>query len=113
MDWNEIIIALLGGTTVGGVVEAVRFRRQNRMLKDAEATNASVDAQQKQLNLAEDYTDKVLKLSEQIYNATLKNGLDNQAIIEKVNVIAREQRNIVEFLNGDYQSFLHQKQNKQ
>ena len=36
MDWTEIIMAVLSGTTVGGVVEAIRYRRQNKSLKENE-----------------------------------------------------------------------------
>ena len=36
MDWTAIILALLSGTTVGGVVEAFRYRRENRRLKENE-----------------------------------------------------------------------------
>ena len=91
MDWTPIIIALLSGTSLAGIIEAIRYRRENKKLKENEVKKDDVATQREQMNLADDYKDKVLKLSELSYEATLKNGRDNAAIIEKVDAIAANQ----------------------
>ena len=53
-----------------------------------------------------------MELSEMNYKQSLKNGKDNEDIINKVDSIAAEQRNIVSYLNGDYQNFLNKKYKK-
>ena len=106
MDWTEIIMAVLSGTTVGGVVEAIRYRRQNKSLKENEVKKDDVETQREQINLADEYLKKVLELSEQNYHAVVSNGRDNKEIIEKIDAVAKEQKHIIQYLNGDYQAFL-------
>ena len=106
MDWTEIIMAVLSGTTVGGVFEAIRYRRQNKSLKENEVKKDDVETQREQINLADEYLKKVLELSEQNYHAVVSNGRDNKEIIEKIDAVAVEQKHIIQYLNGDYQDFL-------
>lgn len=110
MDITEIVIALLSGTTLGGIVEAIRYRRQNKKLKENEVKVSDVETQREQINLAEDYMQKVMELSERTYQATLKNGTDNESIMSKIDEVVAEQRNIVAYLNGGYQEFKHNKE---
>ena len=113
MDWTQIILGLLGTTTIGGTVTAFIYRRQNKQLKNNEVKKDNVATQIDQINLAEIFTQKsadmfkrMEELQEQTYKATLNNGKDNENILRKVDEIAAEQRNIVAYLNGDYQDFL-------
>lgn len=110
MDWTQIIMVVLSGTTIGGIVEAVRYRRQNKKIKQAEATNADTDAQKKQISLAELYLEKVMKLTE--------TGNDNQRqMLEKLDIIDRrtdkqelQLNNIEEYLNGNYHQWLAERE---
>ena len=106
MDLYNILTIILSGTTVGGIASAIVYRRQNKKLKENEVTLSTVEAQREQMNLGEDYIKKVMELSELNYQNTLKNGKDNAVIIEKVDELAAEQKNIVSYLNGDYQEYL-------
>ena len=119
MEWTEIILAVLSGTTVGGVYEAVKYRRETRRLKQAEAKNADTDAQDRQMDLAEKYLEKVLALTEK--------GNDNQdKMLERLDklseqtILLSEQndkqdallRDIVDYLNGDFKEFLRKAHGK-
>lgn len=106
MDLTEILMAVLSGTTVGGIVEAIRYRRQNKSLKENEVKKDDVETQREQINLAEEYMKKVMELSEMNYQQALKNGTDNENIIKKIDAVAEEQKHIITYLNGDYQAFL-------
>lgn len=99
-------MAVLSGTTIGGVVEAIRYRRQNKNLKENEVKKDDVETQREQINLAEEYMKKVMDLCEMNYNGIVSNGKDNERILAKIDAVAEEQRHIIAYLNGDYQAFL-------
>lgn len=113
MDWTSIIVAVLSGTSLGAIVEAIRYRKQNKALKDDEAKQSNVETQKQQIELADLYKDKMLEMMEQMA-AKQENGNANQErIIEKLDTIDRRVDrqeeslgNIVAFLNGEYQNFL-------
>lgn len=123
MDWNTIIQLLISGGIVGTIVEVgagIRYRKSNKTIKESEATVSDVNAQKEQMNLAQDYMEKVKELSELTYQATLQNGKDNTDIItevrevkKQVGEVAEEQRNIVRYLNGNYQAWLENQQRLQ
>ena len=112
LDLTQIAIGLLSTTTLGGMVLTIRFWRQNKKLKENEVKKDDVATQREVMNLGDDYIKKVMELSEMNYKQSLKNGKDNEDIINKVDSIAAEQRNIVSYLNGDYQNFLNKKYKK-
>ena len=106
MDWTAIILALLSGTTVGGVVEAFRYRRENRRLKENEVTMSSVDAQRQEIDLADLYKDKVLAMLDQVA-AKQDSGNDNQRrILDKLDRMEDKGAGIEEYLNGPYHEWL-------
>ena len=109
---TEIIMALLGGTSVLGIVQAVRYRKQNKALKENEVKLSDVDTQRQQIDLADEYLKKVMELSEKNYQATLKNGTDNDEIIREVKEVKATVGDIVGYLNGDFQDYLKKKNAK-
>ena len=109
LDVTQVLLAVLSGTTIGSVVEAVRYWRQNKLLKQNEVKKDDVATQREQINLADEYLQKVMELSEKNYQQAMKNGVDNENIIKKIDAVAAEQRSIVAYLNGDYQEFLHKR----
>ena len=100
MDWTSLILALLSGTTVGGIFEAIRYHRQNKELKMIEVKKADVESQREQMDLASDYLTKVKELSEMNYQATLKNGIDNGEIIAEIKKLSERVGDIEGCLNG-------------
>ena len=121
MDWMALVVALLSGTTVGSIFEAIRYRRQNKRLKEAEAAKAEnevkdneTDTQIKQMDMADKYFDGMLKMLEQVKNSTesgnvnQKKMMDDLSDIRKRMVVLEESTsNIVAYLNGDYQNWLN------
>ena len=120
MDWTALIIALLSGTTLGGIVEAIRYRRENKRIKQAETAKAEnevkdneTDTQMKQMDMADKYFEGMLKMLEQVKSSTEKSNNNQENIIAKIDdvtnrVIKVEDTlsNIVTYLNGDYQLYL-------
>ena len=105
MEWTSIILALLSGTTVGGIFEAIRYRRQNKELKMIEVKKADVESQREQMDLASDYLAKVKELSELNYQATLKNGMDNGEIITEIKKLSERVGDIEGCLNGQLKDY--------
>lgn len=77
MEFTEILNFVLGGTTLIGVVQAVRYRRETKVIKENEAKVSSVETQRQEMELAELYKNKVLELVELI-NIKQDKGNTNQ-----------------------------------
>lgn len=134
MDWNTIILAVIGVLFSWETVNNIRFRKENKKMKENEAKTSDVDTQKAQIELGDLFLDKskemfqkMQELQEQTLLATKKNGIDNEDIIRQLNEVVTEQKRLAEeqqrqgaelkrlsesqehmvsFLNGEYQSFL-------
>ena len=113
MDWNTLIMTLLSGTTIASIYAAIKYRKQNKTLKDNEVKKDDADTQEKQINLAELYKDKVLDLLDQV-SQKQDSGNNNQArILDKLDTldgrmdkVENKVSDIVTYLNGDFQDYL-------
>lgn len=121
MDLTQIIMAILSGTTLGGIYEAVKYRKENKALKEAEAKNATTDAQGGQIDLANKYFDGMLEMLEKVKQSQDKGNDNQEQMIEKLNKLSEQTdkqevllNDIVTYLNGDFQRYLdeHQKRRK-
>ena len=120
MDWTALIVALLGGTSLAGIVEAIKYRRENKRLKEAETAKAEnevkdneTDTQMKQMDMADKYFDGMLKMLEQVKHSTDYGNVNQEKMITKLDnitnrviVVENGMNNIVTYLNGDYQNWL-------
>ena len=134
MDWNSIILAVIGVVFSWETWNNVKYRKENKKLKDNEVKTSSIDAQKAQIELGDLFMEKskemfqqMQELQEQTLLATKKNGIDNEDIIKQLNEVIAEQKRLAEeqqrqgaelkrlsegqehmvsFLNGEYQSFL-------
>lgn len=110
---SEIITAVITVLTLlTGFVsyENIKFKKENKRLKQNEVVTSDVDVSEKKIDLGDKYLEKVLKLTEK--------GNENQAaMMDKLNIL--DQRTdkqdlliafIVEYLNGDFNQFLARKQ---
>lgn len=118
--WVTIIIALLSGTTVGSIYEAIKYRRENKRQKQAETEKMEnevkdneTDTQMKQMNMADQYFEGMLKMLEQV-KASQDNGNNNQEkmintlddLNKRMGVVEDTMNNIVTYLNGDYDAWV-------
>ena len=134
MDWNSIILAVIGVVFSWETWNNVKYRKENKKLKENEVKTSSIDAQRAQIELGDLFMEKskemfqqMQELQEQTLLATKKNGIDNEDIIKQLNEVVAEQKRLsdeqqrqgeelkrlsegqehmVSFLNGEYQSFL-------
>ena len=133
MDWNAIILTILGTTSLGGVgafIAAIAYRKENKQLKKNEVKNSDTDTQGKQIDLGTKYAQEMLNLIERV-EGKLETGEGNQKeMLAKMDNLSRKQDNfgerqnkfderldnyermqgwIVNYLNGDFQNFLDRK----
>ena len=105
---DPILNFVFGGTSLFCIIEAVRFRKENKTLKKAEASKADVEAQISKMELGDKYLEKVLDLSERSYQATLKNNEDINARFNetdrRLDKVSAEVASIVRYLGEDYQA---------
>ena len=62
---------IFGGTTLWGIIVAIRYRKENKEIKKAEATTANVESQKQEIILANLYKDEMLKMVEQMKNLSM------------------------------------------
>lgn len=97
--WVEIAVTLIGIVLSVEFINNIRFRKSMKRMKANEATDSDTATQEKQINLAELYLDKVMKLTE--------GGFEQLG--QKVDNLTARLGNIEEYLNGDYQRYLMSK----
>ena len=99
---SEIILAFLTPTTVGAVILAIRYWKQNKMLKNNEVQKDNIAVQKEKIDLGDIFIEKVRELSEEANGVTI---LHLQKIDNDLAELKLEMRNLCAYLNGDYKDF--------
>jgi len=96
---SEILLAFLTPTTVGAVILAIRYWKQNKMLKNNEVQKDNIAVQKEKIDLGDIFIEKVRELSEEANGVTILHlkKIDNDLTELKV-----EMRDLCAYLNGDY-----------
>lgn len=99
---SEILLAFLTPTTVGAVILAIRYWKQNKMLKNNEVQKDNIAVQKEKIDLGDIFIEKVRELSEEANGVTILHlkKIDNDLAELKV-----EMRDLCAYLNGDYKDF--------
>lgn len=113
MDWTELLNYILGGTTLIGVVQAVRYRRETKVIKENEAKVSSVETQRQEMELAELYKNKVLELVELINIKQDKGNTNQDKMIgmlsnldTRVDNLEARMGNVEGCMNGSLQEYI-------
>lgn len=103
MEWNSIILAVIGVMFSWETFNNIKYRRENKKLKENEVKTSDVDTQKAQIELGDLFLEKAAgmfqqmqELQEQTLLATKKNGIDNEDIIKQLNEVIAEQKRIAE-----------------
>ena len=103
MDWNSIILAVIGVMFSWETFNNIKYRRENKKLKENEVKTSDVDTQKAQIELGDLFLEKskemfqkMQELQEQTLLATQKNGIDNEDIIRQLNEVVAEQKRLAE-----------------
>ena len=99
---SEILLAFLTPTTIGAVILAIRYWKQNKMLKNNEVQKDNIAVQKEKIDLGDIFIEKVRELSEEANGVTILHlkKIDNDLAELKV-----EMRDLCAYLNGDYKDF--------
>lgn len=99
---SEILLAFLTPTTVGAVILAIRYWKQNKMLKNNEVQKDNIAVQKEKIDLGDIFIEKVRELSEEANGVTI---LHLKKIDNDLAELKLEMRDLCAFLNGDYKDF--------
>ncbi len=99
---SEILLAFLTPTTVGAVILAIRYWKQNKMLKNNEVQKDNIAVQKEKIDLGDIFIEKVRELSEEANGVTI---LHLKKIDNDLAELKFEMRNLCAYLNGDYKDF--------
>src|SRR5574344_815983 len=103
MDWSTIIITALSTGFIFTLVGMIIYRKENKIIKQSEAADADTESQEKRINLAELYYDKVLEITEKTASQTQSN---QELIISSIKELDGRIDNIEKYLNGNYHTWL-------
>lgn len=108
MDLTTIISVILnfifGGTTLWGMVTSSRYRKENKKIKEAEASRAKVNAQKEEIDLANLYKDEMLKMIDQLKSS----NTNQEKILEKLDQLDGRMGNVETFLGVDFSQWKEQ-----
>jgi hypothetical protein len=127
MDWTTIITAFIGVLFGGGFIEFLNwilFIKPNKKQKEAETElkenevrDASTDTQIKQMNMADQYFEGMMKMLEKVQTGQERGNVNQEEIISKLNILDKRmdkmeiQFNYMEsYLNGPYHAWLAEKE---
>lgn len=120
MDWNAIILTLLGTTSFGGIWAALAYRKENKALKKNEVKDSNTNTQSQQIDLGTKYAQEMLNLIERVEGKMESSEGNQKQMLEKIDEIRSKQDrlderqdkyeqmqgHILQYLNGDFQRFL-------
>ena len=107
---TQIVIALLGGTSAVGIVQAIRFRKESKAIKANEVKVSDVDTQRQQMELVELYKDKVLALLDQVSEKQDTGNANQVRMLEKLAALDQRMDDVERYLNGPYHAWLAEQQ---
>lgn len=135
-----IITTLLGTTSVGGIYYAIKYKKQNKQLKNLEVEKSQLENETTQLEneakkmqLGNDYLEKMKEAADLLYESSQKSDnnwkemktamslfetrLDSferilQQVVENQHKANKKIENLETFENGKYQEFLRSLEKK-
>ena len=115
--WTSIVIDALSITSVLAIVQAIRFWKQNKKLKNNEVKKDDVETQKAEIDLANLYKEEMLKVIE-LLKSSQSESMGNQKEIlkrlvtldERLEKVELNMDNMEEYLNGHYHEWLAAKE---
>ena len=115
MDYQILNIVIGALVTLFGTWEGInniRYRRENKKLKQNEVKVSDVETQKQQIDLVVYFKDQVLAVLEDVRKAQ-HTGNDNQdRILLKLDKLEDTVSNVVEYLDGPFEEYLKNQNTK-
>ena len=118
MDWNSIILTVIGVLFSWETFNNIKYRKENKKLKQNEVKTSDAETAKQQIDLVVYFKEQTLTMLQQIQEMQAK-GNDNQSTMMEDMRQLKEQNerqdalltDIVTYLNGDFQRYRKEKQN--
>ena len=116
MEWSSIIIDALSVTSIIAIVQAIRYWKQNKKLKNNEVKKDDVETQKAEIDLANLYKEEMLKVIELLKSSQTENSDNQEKMIKKLDTldirlekVEIKMTDIETYLNGPYHEWLASK----
>lgn len=121
IDWTTIIVnaisILFSGTFLFGLYKLIKYRKQNKTIKDNQASNSTTESINMQLALMKTYWTDMMGMMEDVKQSAKQGNINQDKIIEKIELVDSRLdsveltlNNLVEWADGPFNQFLANKQ---
>lgn len=121
IDWTSVIVTLItvlfSGGFLFGLYKLIKYRKQNKTIKDNQASNSTTESINMQLALMKTYWKDMMGMMEDVKQFAKQGNLNQDKIIEKIELVDTRLdavevtlNNLVEWADGPFNQFLANKQ---
>ena len=121
IDWTEVIVqiitVLFSGTFLFGLYKLIKYRKQNKTIKDNQASNSTTESINMQLALMKTYWTDMMDMMKDVKQSAKQGNLNQDKIIENLELVDSRLdsvevtlSNLVEWADGPFNQFLADKQ---
>lgn len=121
IDWTEVIVqiitVLFSGGFLFGLYKLIKYRKQNKTIKDNQANNSTTESINMQLALMKTYWTDMMSMMEDVKQSAKQGNLNQNEIISSIKMLDNRMdsmevtlSNLVEWADGPFNQFLADKQ---
>lgn len=121
IGWTEVIVqiitVLFSGGFLFGLYKLIKYRKQNKTIKDNQANNSTTESINMQLALMKTYWTDMMSMMEDVKQSAKQGNLNQNEIISSIKTLDNRMdsmevtlSNLVEWADGPFNQFLADKQ---
>ena len=121
IDWTSVIVntitVLFSGGFFFGLYKLIKYRKQNKTIKDNQASDSTTQSINMQLSLMKTYWTDMMSMMEDVKQFAKQGNQNQDKIIEKIDLVDSRLdavevtlNNLVEWTDGSFNQFLANKQ---
>ena len=121
IDWTEVIVngitVLFSGTFLFGLYKLIKYRKQNKTIKDNQANDSTTQSINMQLALMKTYWTDMMSMMEDVKQSAKQGNLNQNEIMSSIKMLDNRMdsmeltlSNLVEWADGPFNQFLANKQ---
>lgn len=121
IDWTSVIVntitVLFSGGFFFGLYKLIKYRKQNKTIKDNQASDSTTQSINMQLSLMKTYWTDMMSMMEDVKQFAKQGNQNQDKIIEKIDLVDSRLdavevtlNNLVEWADGSFSQFLANKQ---
>ena len=121
INWTEVIVqivtVLFSGSFLFGLYKLIKYRKQNKTIKDNQASNSTTESINMQLALMKTYWTDMMSMMEDVKQSAKQGNLNQNQIMSSIKMLDNRMdsmevtlSNLVEWADGPFNQFLADKQ---